>query len=717
MVTIPLPDVDSYTVDQALAGQTEFEFDFRVWSKADLDVYVQWSQLASAEWSFTPRYDGEGQIDGGRITLSEPCAYGDIVSIVRNVAADRPAEFDPGRFSYDALNAEMNRMYAMIQDLRRELDHGLFSPYGELLKRLEPADQRRGRFPVWSDDGLALLSTNAFGGGGGNGGGGPIITDPTEEGPLVDYIDQQIQEYQVILEQAIALRDQRLDEFTTAVDGLDSVLTAYGVQLDSLSAGLTGRVNDLEIVTGDTAALLTQVQTLAENTQATVLTLQLTTAEGNTQLISDLNTRVGDVENSVTSILSTSAEQASAILALQASDGDASSLIQSLQTVSADQATSLTNQQTLIDGINSQVGSLQTTTADHASRLGVIEFANGEITNRIVDLEEADEEKSLRLSTLETSSSSALARISTLEQTSAEGNAVVIQQLQSEQAGLRTDINSVLATSAANASSIQSLTSQGINYLNRIQSLEQVTTNQATSVNHLSVRVGGVEAKAQEALTAAVSASGKVDLIWGIKLTAGDVIGGLQIGNNGRTVDAVFSVDSLKVNVPGSGGRQVFSIVGDTLRAYNVEVDTIAANSITTENLKVGSVSEKITKAVTNVSLNTNATYKTVISDTFVKARGGLMEVSYLIDAVVNSNVTKPRADVEIWVGGILRVRHRHELLAVDNVTRFGFDHTLQGAGSWTVELRVKVFQAGSGAGITSASLPNVKMTVGDLKA
>ena len=442
MVTIPLPDVDSYTVDQALAGQTEFEFDFRVWSKSELNVYVQWEQLAYASWSFTPRHDGEGRIDGGRITLNTPCALGDVVSIVRDVAAERPTEFDAGRFSYGALNAELNRMYAMIQDLRRELDHGLFSHYGELLKRLEPADTRRGRFPIWSDDGLSLLSTDAVISGGGNGGGsGPIITDPGEEGPLIDYIDQQILEYQVIVDAALGLRDQRLDQFSTAVDGLDSLVESYGVQLDALSAGLTGRVNDLEIVTADTALTLSQIQTLAEGTQATVLSLQLTTAEGNTQLLNALNTRVDDVETSVTSILTTSGDQAAAILALEASDDTASSEIQSLQAVSASQATSLSNQQTSIDGINATIGSLQTTTADHASRLGVIEFANGDFTSRIVELEEADGEKATRLATLETASASSLSRITQLEETSAEGNAVIIQQLQTEQAGLRTDLN------------------------------------------------------------------------------------------------------------------------------------------------------------------------------------------------------------------------------------------------------------------------------------
>jgi len=97
----------------ATSGQTVFTVPFEFFENSDLKVYKN-STLLTLTTNYT--VTGAGVTGGGSITLVSGATAGDIVTIVRDVPVKRVTDFPTsGPFNVDALNSDLDRLTAMVQ--------------------------------------------------------------------------------------------------------------------------------------------------------------------------------------------------------------------------------------------------------------------------------------------------------------------------------------------------------------------------------------------------------------------------------------------------------------------------------------------------------------------------------------------------------------------------------------------------------------------------
>ena len=97
----------------ATSGQTVFTVPFEFFENSDLKVYKN-STLLTLTTNYT--VTGAGVTNGGSVTLVSGATAGDIVTIVRDVPVKRVTDFPTsGPFNVDALNSDLDRLTAMVQ--------------------------------------------------------------------------------------------------------------------------------------------------------------------------------------------------------------------------------------------------------------------------------------------------------------------------------------------------------------------------------------------------------------------------------------------------------------------------------------------------------------------------------------------------------------------------------------------------------------------------
>lgn len=95
----------------ATSGQTVFAVPFEFFENADLKVYVG-SALQASGYTVT----GAGVTGGGSITFASGRTAGDVVTVTRDVPVKRVTDFPTsGPFNVDALNTDLDRLTAMVQ--------------------------------------------------------------------------------------------------------------------------------------------------------------------------------------------------------------------------------------------------------------------------------------------------------------------------------------------------------------------------------------------------------------------------------------------------------------------------------------------------------------------------------------------------------------------------------------------------------------------------
>jgi len=98
----------------ATSGQTVFSVPFEFFENADLKVYKN-STLLTLTTHYT--VTGAGVTGGGSVTLVTGATAGDILTITRNIAVKRVTDFPTsGPFNVDALNTDLDRLTAMMQE-------------------------------------------------------------------------------------------------------------------------------------------------------------------------------------------------------------------------------------------------------------------------------------------------------------------------------------------------------------------------------------------------------------------------------------------------------------------------------------------------------------------------------------------------------------------------------------------------------------------------
>jgi len=98
----------------ATSGQTVFSVPFEFFENADLKVYKN-STLLTLTTHYT--VTGAGVTGGGSVTLVAGATAGDILTITRDIAVKRVTDFPTsGPFNVDALNTDLDRLTAMMQE-------------------------------------------------------------------------------------------------------------------------------------------------------------------------------------------------------------------------------------------------------------------------------------------------------------------------------------------------------------------------------------------------------------------------------------------------------------------------------------------------------------------------------------------------------------------------------------------------------------------------
>lgn len=132
--------------------QTVFAAPFPFFEDSDLTVYVDGVvQTLDTDYTVT----GEGVSAGGTVTFVASIVNAD-VAIVRTVPYERTTDFPPsGPLATDALNTDLDRIVAMIQQLAEGLERTVRLPEDEETsdQRLPSLEDRAGNFAAWDDDG------------------------------------------------------------------------------------------------------------------------------------------------------------------------------------------------------------------------------------------------------------------------------------------------------------------------------------------------------------------------------------------------------------------------------------------------------------------------------------------------------------------------------------------------------------------------------------
>lgn len=117
---------DEYT---ASAGQTVFNYTFKIFADTDLNVYQTPSgQTANDTTDLITDYTvtGVGATAGGTITLTTAASAGDLITIVSNIPDSRTTDYQyDGDFIPDVVNDDFDRVVSLVKQVNDRANRGL----------------------------------------------------------------------------------------------------------------------------------------------------------------------------------------------------------------------------------------------------------------------------------------------------------------------------------------------------------------------------------------------------------------------------------------------------------------------------------------------------------------------------------------------------------------------------------------------------------------
>jgi len=121
-MTILIADNSPRISYEATSGQTAFTVPFEFFDNTDLNVYINDTlQTLTTHYTVT---GGDGST--GSITLVTGATAGDVIVITRDVTLERTTDFpSSGPFQVASLNTELDKVVAMIADMKDLADRGL----------------------------------------------------------------------------------------------------------------------------------------------------------------------------------------------------------------------------------------------------------------------------------------------------------------------------------------------------------------------------------------------------------------------------------------------------------------------------------------------------------------------------------------------------------------------------------------------------------------
>lgn len=141
----------------ANAGQTIFNYTFKIFSITDLNVYITPAgQDANDSTDLTTAYTvlGVGDEDGGTITLTTGANLNDLVTIVSNVPSSRTTDYqNNGDFRPDTVNADFDRVVSIVKKIEDSTNRSILLPQSQQgPKPLSLPGPQAGKLLRWLGD-------------------------------------------------------------------------------------------------------------------------------------------------------------------------------------------------------------------------------------------------------------------------------------------------------------------------------------------------------------------------------------------------------------------------------------------------------------------------------------------------------------------------------------------------------------------------------------
>lgn len=142
-----------YTADGV---QTVFTYPFPIFEDSDLEIYLDDTLQASG---FTVA--GAGESDGGNVTFASAPANGVTVTLRRRITVARTSDFqEGGAFRAKTINDELDRLIAVAQEIRDDLDRTLqLAPTDpDAALELPEAADRVGKYLAFDEGGTPIAA-------------------------------------------------------------------------------------------------------------------------------------------------------------------------------------------------------------------------------------------------------------------------------------------------------------------------------------------------------------------------------------------------------------------------------------------------------------------------------------------------------------------------------------------------------------------------------
>lgn len=163
MAIPPLTDETPLNQFVASSGQTDFNFTFYIFSKEDVNVYVNSvEQTLSTDYTILKSdsstiSDADLPLSGGKIVFNVGLSTDDEVSIARTISLKRLSGFSTaGAFRAQTVNTELTKMVAIMQDLHRDIDRSLglaITDTGDTTAIFTLPDDRENKYLAFDSEG------------------------------------------------------------------------------------------------------------------------------------------------------------------------------------------------------------------------------------------------------------------------------------------------------------------------------------------------------------------------------------------------------------------------------------------------------------------------------------------------------------------------------------------------------------------------------------
>lgn len=152
MTITVLPSRNEYTAN---AGQTIFNYTFKIFESTDLNVYVTPAGQECSDSDLTTAYtvSGIGDPAGGSITLNTATSDGDLVTIVSAIPSERTTDYqNNGDFRPDTVNEDFDRVVSIVKKIEDKVNRApLLSECNQGPKPIGLSNPEDGKSLIWSE--------------------------------------------------------------------------------------------------------------------------------------------------------------------------------------------------------------------------------------------------------------------------------------------------------------------------------------------------------------------------------------------------------------------------------------------------------------------------------------------------------------------------------------------------------------------------------------